>query len=143
MPRQPLNVFGGEPNSNAAFLKFVFGVAGSDFIHSAISSSSAQPPLGVLSTLTDFTIKRSQDFLCIIIIPCGSAIFKPRVRPAAFLSCDPPVPRLRWNVLTAKRVSGQAWNGKFGMFDFQIKEECEIVKNVVRRNAQRKRPWYV
>ena len=29
-----------------------------------------------------------------------------------------------------------------GMFDFQIKEDCEIVRNAVRRNAQRKRPWY-
>ena len=29
-----------------------------------------------------------------------------------------------------------------GMFDFQIKEDCDIVKNAVRRNAQRRRPWY-
>ena len=29
-----------------------------------------------------------------------------------------------------------------GMFDFQIKEDCELVKRVVERTRQRKRPWY-
>jgi hypothetical protein len=29
-----------------------------------------------------------------------------------------------------------------GMFDFQIKEDCEIAKHVVKMTQQRKRPWY-
>ena len=29
-----------------------------------------------------------------------------------------------------------------GMFDFQIKEDCEIVKHVIKMIKERKRPWY-
>ena len=29
-----------------------------------------------------------------------------------------------------------------GMFDFQIKEDCELVRQLVRREKNRPRPWH-
>ena len=46
----------------------------------------------------------------------------------------------------AARVAHAFRNGAdfiaVGMFDFQIKEDCEIAKHVVKMTQQRKRPWY-